>query len=383
MSPRGTPSEDFDLTDRLMTKASASILDAKPAVEQEKFALSSSRHFPDWLATAGVSLAFTTYQAGKLFFIGLETNGRIAVFERSFARCMGLGIAPDARSLVLATHYQLLRFDNVVPPGETHEKHDAVFVPHVAWITGDVDAHDVALLPDGRPVFVNTLFSCIATVSEGFSFRPLWRPPFVSKLAPEDRCHLNGLALEAGHPRYVTLVAESDVADGWRDWRADGGLLMDTASGEVLLRGLSMPHSPRVHDGRVWLLNSGTGEFGFLDAVARRFEPVAFCPGYARGLAFSGPYAVVGLSLARENRTFSGLPLDAALASRGAAPRCGLLVIDTRTGDTVGWLRIEGVVRELYDVAVLSGIRNPSAIGFKTGEIQRVISMDETEGGRA
>jgi uncharacterized protein (TIGR03032 family) len=348
------------------------------AAPEEKFALTSSRHFPDWLARAGASLAFTTYQAGKLFLIGLKAGGRLAVFERTFARCMGLGVSSDARSLLLATQYQLLRFDNVVPRGGAHGEHDAVFSPHVAWITGDVDAHDVAIASDGRPVFVNTLFSCVATVSEGASFKPLWRPPFVSKLAPEDRCHLNGLALEDGQPRYVTLVANSDVADGWRDRRADGGMLMDVATGEPLLRGLSMPHSPRLHEGRLWLLNSGAGELGFLDRDAKKFVPVAFCPGYARGLAFAGPFALVGLSLARENRTFQGLPLDGALASRGAEPRCGLLVIDIRNGDTVEWVRIEGVVRELFDVAVLPGVRNPAAIGFVSDEIQRVISIDES-----
>jgi uncharacterized protein (TIGR03032 family) len=167
------------------------------------------------------------------------------------------------------------------------------------------------------------------------------------------------------------------VADGWRDRRADGGMLMDIATNEPLLRGLSMPHSPRLHEGRVWLLNSGAGEIGFLDRAAQKFEPVAFCLGYARGLAFIGQYALVDLSLARENRTFQGLPLDQALRSRGAELRCGLLVIDTKTGDTVEWLRIEGVVRELFDVAVLPGIRNPAAIGFKTDEIQRVISIDD------
>ena len=169
----------------------------------------------------------------------------------------------------------------------------------------------------------------------------------------------------------------SDVADGWRDRRADGGMLIDIASGEVLLRGLSMPHSPRLHEGRVWLLNSGAGEFGYFDRDAKKFVAVAFCPGYARGLAFAGSHAIVGLSLARDNRTFQGLPLDQALRTRGAEPRCGLLVIDTRTGDTVGWVRIEGVVRELYDLAIFPGIRNPAAIGFKTDEIQRVISIDD------
>jgi uncharacterized protein (TIGR03032 family) len=345
---------------------------------EEKFTLTSSRHFPEWLSRVNASIAFTTYQAGKLFFVGLKADGRLAVFERTFARCMGIAVSADARTLMLATRYQILRFDNVVTRGTLHDGYDAVYAPHQSWITGDVDAHDVAILADGKPGFVNTQFGCIATVSDGYSFRPLWRPPFISKLAPEDRCHLNGLALEQGRPRYVTCVSSSDVADGWRDRRADGGLLIDMESNEPLLRGLSMPHSPRVHDGRVWLLNSGVGEIGFLNRAAEKFQAVAFCPGYARGLAFIGRYAIVGLSLPRENRTFQGLPLDAALASRGAEARCGLLIIDTMTGHTVEWLRIEGVVRELVDVAALPAVRNPAAIGFMTDEIQRVIAIDES-----
>ena len=150
---------------------------------------------------------------------------------------------------------------------------------------------------------------------------------------------------------------------------------MDINTNEVVLPGLSMPHSPRLFERKVWLLNAGSGELGF--AEGSRFEPVAFCPGFARGLAFVGHYAVVGISEARENRTFSGLPLDEALVQRGAAARCGLLVIDTRTGDTVEWVRLEGVVRELFDVVALPGVRNPAAIGFKTDEITRVISMDQ------
>ncbi len=356
---------------------------SEPAASAERFALTSSRHFPEWLTRSQASIAFTTYQAGKVFFIGLRADGRLSVFERSFPRCMGLGVAADGRTLALATQHQILRFDNVVPAGQARGGNDAVFAPHATWITGDVDAHDVAVGADGRPIFVNTLFSCLAAVSDGHSFRPLWRPPFISRLAPEDRCHLNGLAFEGGQPRYVTMVANSDVADGWRDRRADGGLLMDVTTSEVLLQGLSMPHSPRVHDGRVWLLNSGAGELGFLDRSAAKFSAVAFCPGYARGLAFAGPYAVVGLSLARENRTFQGLPLDQALASRGAEPRCGLVVIDTRSGDTVEWLRLEGVVRELFDVQVIPGVRNPAAIGFISDEIRRVISIDEGPDGTA
>ena len=138
-----------------------------------------------------------------------------------------------------------------------------------------------------------------------------------------------------------------------------------------------MPHSPRLHDGRLWLLNSGAGQFGYVDLQAGRFEPVAFCPGYARGLAFRGDRAIIGLSLARGDRTFSGLPLDEALRSHDAEPRCGLIMVDLNSGDVAGWIRIEGLVRELYDVAVLPNVRRPSLVGFKGDEIRYVISIDD------
>jgi uncharacterized protein (TIGR03032 family) len=325
------------------------------------------------MADHRVSLAFTTYQAGKLFLLGLKPDGSLDVFNRSFARCMGLCITPQ--TFWLSSLYQLWRFENALEAGQTHQGYDRLYVPQLAYTTGDLDIHDVALDQDGRPVFVNTLFSCLATVSERYSFRPLWRPAFISKLAAEDRCHLNGLAMEGGEPRYVTAVSQSDVADGWRDHRQDGGVVIDVTTNEIVLEGLSMPHSPRLHHGKLWLLNSGTGYFGYVDRDRGRFEPVVFCPGYGRGLSFIDDFAVVGVSGPRNNRTFSGLKLDDNLHDKKAKARCGLYIIDLRTGDTVHWVRVEGIVDELYDVAVLPDIQRPMAIGLKTDEIRRVLSM--------
>ena len=206
---------------------------SEPAPD-EKFALSSSRHFVEWLAGTGSAIAFTTYQAGKIFLLGVGADANLSVFERTFARSMGLAVSGDGRTLALATQYQIHRFDNVLPEGQaTSDGYDAVYAPHAAWVTGDLDAHDVAFGADGRPIFVNTLFSCVAAVSDGHSFRPLWKPDFVSRLAAEDRCHLNGLAMDNGELRYATAVSRSDVADGWRDRRVDGGIVMDIATGEI------------------------------------------------------------------------------------------------------------------------------------------------------
>jgi uncharacterized protein (TIGR03032 family) len=329
---------------------------------------------------AGGLLAFTTYQAGKLFFLGIDAKGELAVFNRTLERCMGLAAAGD--SLYVAMMNQVLRFENALEPGQaTAEGYDRTYIPQVAWYTGDLDAHDLALDGEGRAVFVNTLFSCLATVSETHSFAPIWHPPFITKLAAEDRCHLNGLALDAtGRPAYVTAVAATDVADGWRDHREAGGLVLDVASGEPVCAGLSMPHSPRLHEGTLYVLNSGTGEFGTVDPQSGAFEPIAFCPGYLRGLAFIGGCAVIGLSKARENRTFAGLALDARLEAEGVEARCGLYVIDLKTGDVAHHVRIGGVITELYDIVALPGARNPMAIGFRSEEIRRVLSVGSGPG---
>lgn len=336
--------------------------------------MSTSRQMLSWLAEQKLSIAFTTYQVGKLYFIGLKPDNGLSVFERSFNRCMGL--CTTQNGLYMSSLYQVWRFENVFEAGQQQDGFDRLYVPQMGYTTGDLDIHDMAVDSDGRLVFVNTLFGCLAALSETHSFKPIWQPFFISKLAAEDRCHLNGLALRDGQPAYVTAVGQCDVADGWREHRAGGGIVIDVQRNEIVCGGLSMPHSPRWHNGKLWLLNSGTGDFGYVDLASGRFEPLCFCPGYMRGLSFHGDFALVGLSKPRENKTFSGLALDDHLKSRNAEARCGIQVIDLRSGDIVHWLRIEGVVEELYDVVTLPRVRRPMALGFKTDEIRRVLSIE-------
>jgi uncharacterized protein (TIGR03032 family) len=337
------------------------------------FELTTSGHFSGWLAAERSSLVFTTYQTGKIFFIGLQPNGRLSIFERTLERVMGLHAT--ASTLWLSTLYQVWRFENSLVLGETHGGYDAVYTPRESHVTGELDVHDIAVDADGRALFSNTLFNCVATLDPHHSFRPVWRPRWISKLLPEDRCHLNGLALREGKLRYVTAVSRSDVTDGWRDKRRGGGVVVDVESNEVICDGLSMPHSPRWHAGSLYLIDSGSGYFGRVDLEKGRFERLVFCPGFARGLAFSGNHAVIGLSDRRENRTFQDLELEENLRAHDAETRAGLLIVDLRTLATPHWLRLAGVVRELYDVGVLPGIVRPMAVGFRSDEIRRWLSV--------
>jgi uncharacterized protein (TIGR03032 family) len=345
------------------------------STREPQIEVTTSRAFNAWLSRERASLVLTTYQTGKIFFLGLQPNGRLSVFERTLERVMGLHAT--AQTIHVSTLYQLWRFRNALKPGETFQGYDAVYVPRESRVTGDVDVHDVAVDAEGRVVFTNTLFNCLATTDEAHNFRPLWKPPWISKLVPEDRCHLNGLALRDGRPRYATAVSRSDVNDGWRDRRSAGGVVIDVETSEIVCEGLSMPHSPRWHGGTLWLIESGTGHFGRVDLEARTFEPLVFLPGYARGLAFLGGHAVVGLSQQRENRTFQGLRLEENLKQRDCEARCGLLVVDLKSLDAPHWLRFGGMVRELYDVGVLPGVVRPMAVGFKTDEVRRYLSFPE------
>lgn len=345
------------------------------AMPEKKIEVTTSRQFASWLASKRCSLVFTTYQVGKIFMVGLSADGKVHITERTFPRCMGLGITDNG--FWMSSIFQLWRFENSLLKGQRFKDYDKVFIPQVAYTTGDLDIHDIDVDPDGTPFFVNTLFSCIATISETHSFKPLWKPPFISKLLPEDRCHLNGMATENGRPKYVTMVGKSDVADGWREHRSDGGLLIEVETNEVVCDGLSMPHSPRLHEGKLYMLEAGTGYFGAVDLAKGKFERICFCPGFLRGLDFIDGYAIVGTSAIRENRTFEGLELDENLKKVGAEARCALHIINLGTGAIEHWVRAEGIIQELYDIKVLPNVQKPLLIGTQKEDIRTMLSIEE------
>lgn len=328
-----------------------------------------------WLQDSHISLAFTTYQTNRLFLVGTKPDGRIAVNERLFDKPMGL--YADHDRLIMSTRYSIWQLENRLAAGETHLGCDRLYVPSVSYTTGDLNVHDVVIDKNNELLFINTDFSCLARLRPGYSFEPVWQPLFISQLKAEDRCHLNGLAMCGGEPTYVTACSATDDPAGWRNQRVDGGIVMHIPSNEIIATGLSMPHSPRWYRGKLWLLNSGSGELGFLDG--EQFTPVTFCPGFVRGLVFVGDYALVGLSKLR-SKSFGGLVLEQRLADAGQTSQCGLLVIDIMTGAIVQSLQIDGVVEELFDVVVLPHVQLPKALGFQDDGIDRLISFPGSGG---
>ncbi len=348
---------------------------AEAKKEAPKFSMSPNRTFTPWLQSVGGTIAFTTYQAAKVFMVGINPDtGRLSVFERSFPRCMGFGqeFRDGRHTLWLSSLYQLWRFENFLDPGQqTQDKYDAVFVPVEGRTTGDIDVHDIhGQAGSDQPLFVATRFNCLATFDRRNSFQPVWMPPFIDRIAAEDRCHLNGLAMRDGKPAYVTCVAQTNAAGAWRDHRRDGGVIMDVASKEVVASGLSMPHSPRLYGDQLYCLQAGTGEFGRVDIESGKFESMCKLPGFARGVAFVGNHAIIGVSRPRRDKTFQGLALNERLAEEGRESSCMIAIVNLDTGDLEHALELHGVVQELYDVAFLDGVKHPKMLGFRTPEIR-------------
>ncbi|HTK73629.1 MAG TPA: TIGR03032 family protein [Gemmataceae bacterium] len=306
------------------------------------------------------SVLVSTYQAGKLIAVRSE-GGRANTHFRNFKQPMGL--AWQGSRLAIGTLTQVCEFQNqpdvVRRLPESERSADGCLVPRRAHTTGNIGVHELAYVNDEIWV-VNTRFSCLCTLAADSSFVPRWRPPFIGGLSPEDRCHLNGFGVRDGRVRYATALGETDTGAGWRANKARGGVLMDVPSGEFIARGLSMPHSPRWYQNRLWVLESGAGSLSIVDEVSGRLQHVALLPGFTRGLDFVGPFAFIGLSQVRETAVFSGIPITERLPVEQRM--CGMWVVDIRSGQTVAFLRFEAGVQEVFAVQVLQGIRFPDIL---------------------
>ena len=314
---------------------------------------------PGLLDHIGASLVVSTYQAGKVFTVGVHESKLVVRFHH-FEQAMG--IARTHTGLAIGTKRQIWLLPAAPPELARRVKpegsHDVAFLARQSHFTGPIMGHDLAWCDSGLWL-VNTLFNCLCTLEPAASFVPRWRPPFVSEIATGDRCHLNGLAADDAGPRFVTALSETDTENGWRERKRGGGCLIDTTSCEVLVRGLSMPHSPRMSRGALWLLNSGHGRLERYEPSTRTTVPVATLPGYTRGLDLFAGLAFVGLSRIRETAVFGGLPLD----NRRDSLRCGVAVVDCGSGQVLASFFFRSGVDEIFDVRVLPGYRNPAISG--------------------
>lgn len=336
--------------------------ESQPAPSEPRLREVRYRHSPSFIEVLdqlNCSLLVSTYQAGKLGAIGV-VDGRI---HFSFHNCdQAMGVAVGSGRVAVGTKGQIWFLEanpQIAPSLAPVGKIGQCYLARRAHVTGGIHCHEMAWDSAGELWVVNTLFSCLSTLHNEFSFVPRWRPPFISDLRGEDRCHLNGLAMDAGRPRFVTAMSETDEPAGWRPRKESTGCILDVSSGAVVARGLAMPHSPRWKHDRLWVLNSGHGALEGVDLASGRREVVASMPGYTRGLAFHGPMAFIGLSRIRETAVFGGMPI----AQKRAELKCGVGVVDMRTGQPIASLEFETGVEEIFDVQVVPDSRCTAICG--------------------
>ncbi|MCB1577374.1 MAG: TIGR03032 family protein [Xanthomonadales bacterium] len=321
-----------------------------------RFASQHTESFAAFLREAGVSLAVSTYQSGRLVLLRPLSAGLDTHFV---AMPRPMGIAVDGARLTLGAAHRVEFFRNVPALAARlgPERPDAVFVHRATHVTGEIDVHEMGYDRDGELWLVNTRMSCLCTLAADSSIVPRWKPPFISRYDLLDRCHLNGLGFRDGRPRYVSMLGAGDEPGSWRRDKTRGGRIIDLTDDSLVAEGLCMPHSPRWHRGQLWFLASGEGRLMRLGADGSA-QTVAELPGFARGLAFFGRYALVGLSQVRENAVFAGLPLTARADQR----ECGVHLVDIEAGVVIGLLRFSGDVQEIFDVQILPH-RAPTVIG--------------------
>jgi uncharacterized protein (TIGR03032 family) len=310
------------------------------------------------LAQLKTTLLISTYRTGFLIAFSHQ-KGRVIPSFHILDRPMGMAVKDNG--VAVATKNKVWFFLpapdlalKIDPPGD----YDACFLARYSHFTSDVLCHEIAWV--GKDLWlINTLFSCLCCLHSSYHFAPRWRPPFVSATVPEDRCHLNGLAVEDGQPRYVTAMAETDSREGWREVKKTGGCVIDVATSTTVVRGMTMPHSPRLSQGKLYVLNSGHGGLEVVNPTTGQRDVVCKLPGYTRGLVIAGSLAFVGLSKVRVTSDWEGVPI----AEHPDQLKCGVWVVDLDKGVVVGTFEFLSGVDELFDVQLMPGVSFPFLSG--------------------
>lgn len=337
------------------------------------FSSTYSPQIPELLQKLNCSLAITTYQAGKVIFISPKDRDHLIQLPRQFAKPMGMAL--EGNKMALATINEVVVLANNAELARTYPKqpgvYDGMFIPRTVHYTGESDIHDLHWTPKGL-LAVNTRFSCLAYLDDAYSFTPFWKPQFISTINAEDRCHLNGVAMENGTPRYVTVLGKTDTVQGWRAAKATGGCIIDVATHEVVADNLPMPHSPRLYDGRLLVLLSGSGQLAEVNVTAKTYIVLKQLDGFARGMDRIGDYVFIGLSKLRQTSTaFADLPI----AKRSVF--CGIVVMHLPTASIAGFIKYENSVEEIYDVKVLPDMQRPGILNHEKPDFRTALSTPE------
>ena len=323
------------------------------------FSCTYSSHVPELLQKLNCSLAISTYQAGKLVFISALNESKIVQLPRTFDKPMGIAQDHQNDKLALACKDEVIVFSNAKELAKYYprspEKYDALYMPRVSYHTGNLDIHDLNFGQNNELYGVNTLFSSIVKIDDNYSFTPIWKPKFIDRVVSEDRCHLNGMAMLNGKPKYVTAFGKGNTFQSWRDTVTTGGIVIDVETDEIIIDGLAMPHTPRIFNGELYTLLSATGELIKINKEKSTYEVIVQLDGFVRGMDLYNDYLFIGLSKLRENSsTFAKLNLKANEA--------GIMIVHLPTASIAGKISYQTSLDEIYDVHVLPGKVRPNIL---------------------
>ena len=354
-----------------MTEESSSI---SPASQNQKnIHFSSSKNFNCWLCDRRLSLAFTSTRLNKIFLLGSSSKNELSIFERSLDKPTAIHYTDN--QLFVSTAFQVWRFKNILTSSQsTRDGYDSLFVPRNSYVTGEIGVIDLKVNALGEPIFSSSLFSCVSTVSQNYSFAPLWRPPFISKIVAETRCFLNGLALHNDKSRFVTTWSQTNSKNGWCNDFKNRGIVIDISSDEIICDGLTKPGRLCIHENILWLSHSGTGYIGTIDFNNKKFNPVIFCPGLITGFEIWNDFAFIALSK-MSSKDYQELELGAELRKRNLEPWCGIFIVDLKNAKLLHWVQLQGLISELDDLTVIPDSCRPSIIGFQNQQIKRTIYL--------
>lgn len=341
--------------------------------ELPPFSCSATPDFVRILHELRSSIVISTYQAGKVIFLSPKNDKELIQFPRSFRKAMGIALSEE--KLAVATQNEVIVYSNSPGQARNYPKkpnvYDVLYIPRATYYTGELDIHDIHFSRNGL-IAVNTRFSCVSSIDDNFSFKELWRPSFITESRPGDYCHLNGMVVVDDKPKYLTALGSTNSTKGWKPAKVNGGVLIDADSQEFILKGLSMPHSPRLYKEGLFVLLSGTGELVRADINKQSYEIIHRFNGFVRGMDRIGDLLFIGLSKLRTtSESFGDLPIAAH------SPVCGVAVFHLPSGKHVAQLNYQTSVEEIYEVRILRNSIRPSIMSIEKNEHEGVITVPD------
>ena len=341
------------------------------------FSCKFTTQIPQLLQQLNCSIAISTYQAGKVVFISAKNEKSLIQIPRNFEKAMGIAEDTQNDKIAIACKDEVIVFRNSNDLAKFYpkspNKYDSLYLPRATFHTGAIDIHDLNFGDDGELYAVSTLFSSIVKIDDNFNFIPFWTPPFIDKITSEDRCHLNGMAMKNGKPKYATAFNNGNTSQSWRDKITETGIIIDVEKNTIIAEGLAMPHTPRIFNDELYVLLSATGELVKVNTEDGTYDVIIKIEGFVRGMSLYKDYLFIGISkLRKKSSTFGKLPFARK------ANEAGIVVVHLPTKIIVGKLTYLNSLDEIYDIHILANKLRPNILNTLTEDHKKGLMIPET-----